>query len=150
MNYLLIIYVTIVTPSSLSFYRPIDDGNAIIETITDVTNIEKWRLRNGDEIEIGDTADTAIKKQSFKGISNGGGVRNLQNTSFLHYHGAGKSNRRQKETSKKASFDQLTWLLQQHKSIKDRLSKSHGNKHEKMYNKYFKKYFRSFREVVNE
>ena len=79
-------------------------------------------------------------------------LKNIQKQMLLHHHGAGKSNRQRKNTSKKALFDQLTWLLEQHKSIKDQLARtnSHGNNHHKFYNKYFKKYFRSFRQVVDE
>ena len=77
---------------------------------------------------------------------------NIQMKSFLQHHSVNNSNRQPGATTEKSSFDQLTWLLNQHKSMKSRLSSA---KHftptvqHNLYNEYFMKYFRGFRRKVD-
>ena len=69
----------------------------------------------------------------------------LQMKLFIEHHKVGKRNRHPKATSEKPTFNQLTWLLNQHKSMKRQISSA---KHitptcqHKVYNKYFMNYFR--------
>jgi len=68
-------------------------------------------------------------------------LRSLRHNAFRKHHGVAPKTPKPTPDAKK-QFDQLTWMLQKHKSMQRSLGKQHKMS---VYNHYFKEYVSSMR-----